>query len=126
MNPSTLPPTAGQKASEKDKGMKIPPPNPPGSLGSVLEEVNEPKPKKKREFPPVGIREQISVPQHGVVEKPLRDGSGKELEFESTAEADKWLLENAKEGDSDKVFLIAPLRRRTIKAVKQLKITMES
>lgn len=85
----------------------------------------EKKTRKKQKIVPVGIFESISVDQYGLVEKPLKDEAGKSLEFKSTAKADKWLKDNAKEGDNDKVFLIAPLRKVTLKATKQLKVALE-
>jgi len=113
MNPKTLPPTAGQKTSESKPG-------------SRLREADEPKLKKPRKLFPVGIWEQIMINPHGLVDKPIKDESGNPLEFKSTTEADKWVKANAKEGDNDKVYLVASLRRWTVKATKQLRISVES
>jgi len=110
---------------KKGESVKIPHPNPPGSLGSALEEVDEPKAKCERKKVPIGIFEAVTIPQHGVVYKSVKDQTGKDLTFKDSKDADKWLAENAKEGDNDKVYLIAPRRLVTVRAKRQLKISVE-
>jgi len=117
MNPKTLPPTVGQKESEKK--------------GPRLQEVDDPKPKRERKKSVVRIYQKIQQNPQTVVFKPVTvknplphvtDGA---VEFDSTQKAVAWARKNLI--DNNVTYQIVTVQREfTIKTEQVVKVTMES